>query len=133
MKTGKTDDDFNNAMTLKKYGLNVQFKLEYWRPQSLLGGEVIAFPAQHGHSWVHNLMANGAGYFLQLPDEPSYFISGDTVDTADVERTLKELKPDIVVVASGTATLDICKPFLMTMDELIKFVRAVFGKVIANH
>ena len=122
-----------DAMTLKKYGLNIQSKLEYWRPQSLLGGEVIAVPAQHGHSWVHNLMANGAGYFLQLPNEPSIYISGDTVYTADVERALKELKPDIAVMASGTATLDISKPILMTMDELIKFVRAVPGKVVANH
>jgi L-ascorbate metabolism protein UlaG (beta-lactamase superfamily) len=123
----------SDAKTLKKYGLNVQFQMEYWRPESLLGGEVIAVPAQHGHSWVHNLMANGAGYVLQLPDEPSIYISGDTVYTPDVERALKELKPDIAVMASGTATLDISKPILMTMDELIQFVRSAPGKVVANH
>ena len=122
-----------DAATLKKYGLNIQSELEYWRPQSLFGGEVIAVPAQHGHSWVHNFMANGAGYVLQLPDEPSIYISGDTVYTPDVERALKELKPDISVMASGTATLDISKPILMTMDELIQFVRAAPGKVVANH
>ena len=122
-----------DALTLKKYGLNIQTRLGYWRPQSLLGGEVIAVPAQHGHSWVHTLMANGAGYFLQLPGEPSIYISGDTVYTTDVERALEELKPDIAVMASGTATLDISKPILMTMDELIKFVRAAPGKVVANH
>lgn len=122
-----------DAKALKKYGLNIQDELEYWKPQPLLGGEVIAVPAQHGHSWVHNLMANGAGYVLRLPDEPSIYISGDTVYTPDVERALKELKPDIAVMASGTATLDISKPILMSMDELIQFVRTAPGKVVANH
>ena len=36
-------------------------------------------------------------------------------------------------MAAGTATLDISKPILMSMDELIHFVRIAPGKVIANH
>ncbi len=123
----------SDAKALKKYGLNIKTGLEYWKPQSLFGGEVIAVPAQHGHSWVHNLMANGAGYVLRLPGEPSIYISGDTVYTHDVERALKELKPNIAVMASGTATLDISKPILMSMDELMQFVRTAPGKVVANH
>ena len=122
-----------DAKVLKKYDLNIQTELDYWKPQSLPGGEITAIPAQHGHSWVHNLMANGAGYFLRLSDEPSIYISGDTVYTPDVERALKELKPDIAVMASGTATLDISKSILMPMDELIQFVRTAPGEVVANH
>ncbi len=122
-----------DAKVLKKYGLNIQVELEYWIPQPFLDGEIIAVPAKHGHSWVHKLMANGAGYVLRLPDEPSIYISGDTVYTADVEQALKELKPDITVMASGTATLDISKPILMSIDELIEFVRIAPGKVVANH
>ena len=122
-----------DAKALKRYELNVQTELEYWKPQSFLGGEIIAIPAQHGHSWVHKLMANGAGYVLRLPNEPSLYISGDTVYIPAVERALKELRPDIAVMASGTATLDISKPILMSMDELIQFVRTAPGKVVANH
>ena len=122
-----------DANVLKKYGLNIQTMLEYWEPQPLLGGEIIAVPALHGHSWLHNLMANGAGYVLSLLNEPSIYISGDTVYTSDVERALKKLKPDISVMASGTATLDISTPILMPMDELLQFVRNAPGKVIANH
>ena len=122
-----------DAKVLKKYGLNIQTELEYWTPKQLLGGEIIAVPAQHGHSWVHRLMANGAGYFLRLPDEPTIYMSGDTVYTGDVQRALSELKPDITVMAAGTATLDISKPILMTVDELITFVQNSPGKVIANH
>ena len=122
-----------DAKVLKKYGLNVQTELEYWNPQYLLGGEIVAIPALHGHSWVRKLMANGAGFFLRLPDEPSIYISGDTVYTPDVERALKELKPDIAVMAAGTATLDISTPILMPMEELLRFVRRAPGKVVANH
>ena len=122
-----------DAEVLKKYGLHIQTMLEYWEPRPLLGGEIIAVPALHGHSWLHNFMANGAGYFLRLPNEPSLYISGDTVYTADVEKALRELKPDISVMAAGTATLDISSPILMPMDELLLFVRNAPGRVIANH
>ena len=122
-----------DANILKKYGLYIQTELEYWKPRPLLGGEIVAIPALHGHSWVHKFMANGAGYFLRLPDEPSIYICGDTVYTSDVERALSEFKPGIAVLAAGTATLDISKPILMPMDELLQFVRNAPGKVVANH
>ena len=122
-----------DAKVLKKYGLYIQTELDFWKPRPLLGGEIVAIPALHGHGWVHKFMANGAGYFLQLPGEPSVYISGDTVYTPDVERALSELRPDIAVLAAGTATLDISQPILMTMDELLQFVRNAPGKVVANH
>ena len=122
-----------DAKVLKKYGLNIQTEMEYWSPKPFLSGEITAVPSLHGHSWIHHVMANGAGYFLRLPNEPSIYISGDTVYTQDVERVLIEIKPDIAVMASGTATLDISEPILMPMDELVQFVRNSPGIVIANH
>jgi L-ascorbate metabolism protein UlaG (beta-lactamase superfamily) len=97
------------------------------------GGEITAVPALHGHSWANKLMANGAGFYLQLPGEPSIYISGDTVYTEDVERALTEFKPDIAVMASGSASLDVGGPILMPMQELIRFVQNTPHKVIANH
>ena len=96
-------------------------------------GEITAIPALHGHGWVHNLMANGAGFYLQLPDESSIYISGDTIYTKDVERVLTEFKPDIAVMASGSASLDVGGPILMPLEELVTFVRNAPNKVIANH
>jgi L-ascorbate metabolism protein UlaG (beta-lactamase superfamily) len=122
-----------DAAYLQKYDINVETALNYWEPEALMGGEITAVPAQHGHGWIHHLMANGAGFFLQLPDEPSIYISGDTVYTDDVDRALTELKPDIVVMASGSASLDVGKPILMSMDELMAFACQAPGKVIANH
>ncbi|NOQ46844.1 MAG: MBL fold metallo-hydrolase [Desulfobulbaceae bacterium] len=122
-----------DAAYMRKHGINVIVTLNYWQPEQLLGGEITAVPAQHGHSWMHYLMANGAGFYRQLPDEPSIYISGDTVYTYDVERALLEFKPDIAVLAAGCASLDVGGPILMTLEEIISFIRTAPDKVIANH
>ena len=118
---------------LKKEGLYVETPLDYWQPKGFRGGAITAVPAQHGHGWVHHVMANGAGFYLQLPGEPSIYIAGDTVFTKEVERALTELKPDIAVVAAGGASLDVGGPILMTLDEILAFVKAAPGMVVANH
>jgi len=122
-----------DAAYLKKYGINVETTLSYWEPKQLLGGEITAIPAQHGHGWNHHLMANGAGFYVQLSGEPSIYISGDTVYTKEVERALTELRPDIAVVAAGSASLDVGGPILMPLEEIVTFVRTAPNKVIANH
>jgi L-ascorbate metabolism protein UlaG (beta-lactamase superfamily) len=78
-------------------------------------------------------MANGAGFYIQLPGEPSLYISGDTVYTPAVERVLRDLNPDIAVVAAGSARLDVGGAILMPLEEILKFVRTAPGTVIANH
>ncbi len=78
-------------------------------------------------------MANGAGFFLALPKEPSIYISGDTVYTDEVDRALTQLKPDICVIPAGSASLDVGGPILMSLEEIITFIRNAPGKVIANH
>ncbi len=118
---------------LEKYGLIVNWGVEDWQTIDFLGGKLTAIPAQHGHGWIHKVMANGVGFFLELPDEPSIYISGDTVLTADVRRALNELKPDITVVAAGRARMDVGQPLLMSIDEVMEFIRLSPNKVIANH
>lgn len=122
-----------DASYLKKNGFNIVGALKYWKPEHLLDGEITAIPARHGHSWIHRFMANGAGFYLQLPDEPSIYISGDTVYTKDVERVLTEFRPDIAVMAAGCASLDVGGPILMPLEELLTFVKKAPHKVIANH
>lgn len=122
-----------DAAYLKKYGISIETILDYWVPKQSPYGEITAIPAQHGHGWIHYLMANGAGFFLQLSGEPSIYIGGDTVYTGAVEKTLTELKPDIAVMAAGSATLDVGGPILMPLEEIVTFVRTAPGNVIANH
>jgi len=141
-KPGKTYLKKNNIPTaslkadtpyLKKQGIHMTRELEYWKPKDFLGGKITAVPAKHGHGWMHHFMANGAGYYIELLDEPSLYISGDTVLTKDVKRALSEFKPDITVVAAGNASLDLDGDILMPIEEILQFIRLSPSKVIANH
>jgi L-ascorbate metabolism protein UlaG (beta-lactamase superfamily) len=122
-----------DARYLRRYGLNVTWELPFWETTSFLGGEITAIPAVHGYGWVHHLMANGAGFLIRLPGEPSIYISGDTVLTQDVERVLTEERPDVAIVAAGQAQLDIGRPLLMTLEDVVRFVELAPGLVVANH
>lgn len=126
--TVKKDSEY-----LKKYDLNVVDDIDFWQKKEFLDGYITAVPAKHGHGWIHKMMANGAGYFIQLKDESSIYICGDTVLTNDVKKAIVEFQPDIVVVAAGNASLDIGQALLMSLDELIELVRLSPKKVLANH
>lgn len=122
-----------DAAYMEKNGIRVDAKLRYWAPVDLFGGRITAVPARHGHGWMARFMANGAGFHLALPGEPSIYISGDTVYTADTERALADLRPDIAVVAAGGASLDVGGPILMPLPEIMKFIANAPGNVVANH
>ncbi|PRX53677.1 MBL fold metallo-hydrolase [Flagellimonas meridianipacifica] len=118
---------------LKKRGLNVVQTVDYWEETDFLGGKIRGIPAKHGYGFVSKPMGNVMGYYLKLPSEKSIYLSSDTIYTEDVHKVLTELKPDISVVASGTAQLDIFQPLLMRMDDILKFVKNAPETVIANH
>lgn len=117
----------------KKKGLNVVQTLEYWDENEFLGGTIEGIPARHGYGFIAKPMGNVMGFVIKLKDEPSVYLSSDTIYTKDVEKVLKEYKPEISVVAAGTAQLDLFQPLLMRVEDVVKFVKTTEGKVIANH
>jgi L-ascorbate metabolism protein UlaG (beta-lactamase superfamily) len=119
--------------TLRKKGLNVTQTVDYWSSSPFLDGAILGIPAVHGYGFVAKPMGNVMGFYIKLPNEKSIYLSADTVYTDDVHRVLTELKPEVAVVACGTAQLDIFQPLLMRMDDILKFVKNAPNKVIANH
>lgn len=118
---------------LEQRGLNVSQTVNYWQKTDFLNGTIQGIPAKHGYGFVSKPMGNVMGYHIELPNEKSIYLSSDTIYTEDVHKALTELKPDISVVACGTAQLDVFQPLLMRMDDILKFVKNAPGKVIANH
>jgi L-ascorbate metabolism protein UlaG (beta-lactamase superfamily) len=118
---------------LTQRGLTVLQTLDYWQSQDFLDGKITGIPALHGYGFVAKLMGNVMGFFIELEDEKSVYISSDTIFTNDVQKVLTELKPDIATVACGTARLDFGQPLLMRMDDILKFTKLAPGKVFANH
>lgn len=119
--------------TLKAKGLNVLKSLDYWKEESFSGGKITGIPAIHGYGFVAGLMGNVMGFYLKLNNEKSIYISSDTIYTEHVDKVLKEFRPEISVLACGTAQLDIGQPLLMKMDDIIRFIQTAPGKVLANH
>lgn len=98
-----------------------------------LGGSIMAFETAHGYGVIGKLMGTGLGYLVELPGEPSIYISGDTVLTTEVRQVLTDLRPNVAVLNAGSASLDIGRPILMPMTDLLEFVRLAPGDVIAVH
>ncbi len=117
----------------KKKGLNVVQTIDYWKRTPFLGGHIEGIPARHGYGFVAKPMGNVMGYYIELPEEKSIYLSSDTIYTDAVDKVLKEYKPAISVAACGSAQLDIFKPLLMHMEDIIRFVKNAPGQIIANH
>ena len=124
---------YKDAKRFRKKGLNVAQILRYGEKVDFFGGSIIGIPARHGYGFIASPMGNVMGFHIDLPGQPSIYISADTIYTEDVDRALKELKPHLAVVACGTAQFDIGQPLLMTMEDIVQFVRNAPHKVLANH
>lgn len=123
----------HHSKTLRLQGL---FLTDVLRPNQTVPfkrGALTGIPAAHGKGFIARTMGNVLGYFLNLPDEKSLYISSDTVFTSSVKSVLEELKPEISVAACGGAQLDIGKPILMSRDEVMQFIALAPGRVYANH
>ena len=117
---------------LQRRGI-ITVPLQPHQQHTFLEGNIIAFETAHGYGLVGRLMGPGLGYLIELPGEPSIYISGDTVLTPIVRQVLTDLRPDVAVLNAGSASLDIGKPILMPMEEMLEFIRMAPGTVIAVH
>jgi len=124
---------YKDEKILKKKGLSIANALSYKKKTSFLGGSIEGIPAKHGYGFVAKPMGNVMGFYIELTNKPSIYISSDTIYTTAVDEVLKQYKPAISVVAAGSAQFDLFRPVLMTMDDILTFVRNAPGKVVANH
>ncbi|WP_440122125.1 MBL fold metallo-hydrolase [Tenacibaculum sp. Ill] len=117
----------------KKRGLNVVQSLKYWEKQPFLEGEIEGIPAKHGYGFVAKLMGNVLGFYIKLPDQKTIYLSSDTIYTDAVHKVLTNYKPDINLLACGAAQFDLFKQLIMSVDDILKFIRNSSGLVVANH
>lgn len=122
-----------DKVALKNKGLQVTQTVAYWEESQLLNGKIQGIPAVHGYGYIAKPMGNVMGFYLELPDEPSLYLSSDTIYTEDVHKVLIQMQPDIAVVACGSAQLDFFQPLLMRMDDILRFVKNAPKHVLANH
>ncbi|MEM1338065.1 MAG: MBL fold metallo-hydrolase [Bacteroidota bacterium] len=122
-----------DEIALRNKGVLVRQTVNYWEESQFLSGKIQGIPAVHGYGYIAKPMGNVMGFYLELPNEPSLYLSSDTIYTEDVHKVLVQMQPDIAVVACGTAQLDFFQPLLMRMDDILQFVKNAPKNVLANH
>lgn len=121
------------AGVYQQKGLHIVRQIDAWEQTAFLGGTLMGIPGRHGYGFVANVAGPVMGYFLALPNQPSVYVSSDTIYTDDVKRAVKELRPDLCVLAAGEAQFDVFKPLLMNMPDMLQFIADAPHKVLANH
>ncbi|MEY3212000.1 MAG: hypothetical protein RIT28_2481 [Pseudomonadota bacterium] len=107
-------------------------KAEPWTATSL-GLDVEVIPAQHGRGALSWLMGPVAGVYLAHPDEPSVYLTSDTVLSPGVSEAITRLRPDVILAPAGAANMGVGGDILFSMDELLALARLAPGLVVFNH
>lgn len=124
----------HDAGHLRQRGLNVHpLPEDHQQPQAFLGGYIRTVPCTHGRGLVGLLMEHGVGYFIEMPREPSLYLSGDTVLTAAIRAFAARHQPHVSLVPAGGARFDIGHEIIMGISDVLEFTQVLKGSVLANH
>lgn len=89
---------------------------------------------QHGTGEIAQKMGPVSGFVLEAANEPSLYISGDTVWCAEVEQALQKHSPDVIVCFAGEARFSEGPPITMTTSDIQHVGEAVpHSRIIAVH
>jgi L-ascorbate metabolism protein UlaG (beta-lactamase superfamily) len=103
------------------------------KSSSFLDGHIDLVPATHTTGWLTPFMEHGTGYFINLANEPSLYLMGDTVLTDTIREFVINNQPDYIVAPTGKAQFDIGAPLLLNEMEIIELAELSSGSIIANH
>jgi L-ascorbate metabolism protein UlaG (beta-lactamase superfamily) len=124
----------HDAGYLTERGLNVRPLPEnHEQPNPFFGGQIRTVRCTHGRGLVGKLMEHGVGYLIEIPNEPSLYLAGDTVLSPTVRKFVARHRPHICVIPAGGARFDLGGDIIMGIDEVLEFTRLASGFVIANH
>ena len=121
-----------DAEFIANKGLDVHV-LKPSETNGFLGGTIDLIPCVHGQGIMGKLMAHGYGFVIRQPDEPSIYVTGDTILTDEVRRCISNEKPDWIVLPAGGARFDLGSDIIMGLEEALEVGGLSQGQVIANH
>jgi L-ascorbate metabolism protein UlaG (beta-lactamase superfamily) len=68
--------------------------------------------AQHGTGITGEMMGPASGYILSAENEPTIYITGDTIFNASVEDNIKKYEPQILIMNAGS-------PKFLNSDQIV--------------
>ena len=96
-------------------------------------GDIRLIPCVHGRGVIGSFMAHGYGYFIQQRNEPSLYLTGDTIMTDEVSDNITRHQPEVVVIPAGGAKFDLGGEVIMGLEDAIGIGEIAKNHVIANH
>ena len=78
-------------------------------------------------------MGPASGFYLARPDEPSVYITGDSVMTQHVRDAIERLQPDLIVAPAGAANFGIGRGILFSSEELVELAQLAPRDIVFNH
>ncbi|HZQ70555.1 MAG TPA: MBL fold metallo-hydrolase [Terriglobales bacterium] len=101
----------------------------HWR-----GIEIRRTGGQHGTGDIGKAMAPVSGFVLLAAEKPTLYIAGDTIWCEEVQQTLRQHRPKIVVVNTGGARFLEGDPITMSADDVIRTCQAApDSQIVAVH
>ena len=98
-----------------------------------LGMRVHPVKARHGHGVKGWLLGPGHGWFMAHADEPSVFVTGDTVLVDSVRSAVAEDKPDVIIAPAGSANFGFGRDILFPQEEIVELAKMAPGTAVFNH
>ena len=89
--------------------------------------------AQHGYGVVAWLMGPVSGFYFAHEDEPSVYLTGDSVMTPSIRATIEQLEPDVIVAPAGSANAGIGRSILFELPELVELAQLAPRQIVFNH
>lgn len=102
---------------------------------SELGGDtrVEVVRSRHGRGPIGWLLGPVCGYFIAHPDEPTVYLTGDSILTDAVLDAAERLRPDVIVAPAGAANFGVGADILFSVDELVTLARRTSATLVLNH
>jgi L-ascorbate metabolism protein UlaG (beta-lactamase superfamily) len=124
----------HDAPYLRERGLNVHvLAAADAAPVPFLEGTLQTVRCTHGRGLVGRMMEHGVGYLIRMPDEPTLYLSGDTILSDTVCAAVLAHQPQVCVIPAGGARMDLGGEIIMGPEEAIAFAKLATGIVVANH
>lgn len=117
-----------DAASLRAKGLDVSVLQD-----GCLGMGIEVIPVEHGRGVAGFMMGPVSSLYLAHPDEPSVYLTSDSIWCSAIEDSLRRLRPDVVVAPAGSANFGAGGDILFSVDELVRLIKLAPGQVVLNH
>lgn len=89
--------------------------------------------SKHGRGAIGWIMGPVCGYVISHPDEPTVYLTGDSILTDSVLDAIERHQPDVIVAPAGAANFGVGGDILFSVDELVTMARRSSAKLVCNH